>query len=277
MAGNAYKDIMKMVNAKAKATTTGEEFVADIERYMQISKAPYTPGLTVKPSMLGGCFRQQFFVLNGVEQDPGKLQQPSMISIQESGTDRHERIQNYCQDAAHFNLPIIWVDPVEEVAKANLKGIHTEIVRRDGNELLCYNKDYNLRFKCDGIIIYKGVKMILEIKTEEHFKFTSRVCADPKHAYQGRCYSMCFGINQVMFLYENRNYTTRKAYQVEITDSEITDVKQRITNLLDYQTKQLVPPKEKDKCVYCDYKQECKKYGMDNPPFVPKDPSKKMF
>jgi CRISPR/Cas system-associated exonuclease Cas4 (RecB family) len=259
--GNPYKDIIKMVNKNSTPKSMGEQFASDIDRYFQLSKEVYMPSKSVKPSGLGGCLREQFFILMGVERDPGKLEDPSMVTIQQSGNDRHSRLQFACQDAVNYNLPIIWLDPEEEVAKAQQKGINTVIKRRDGNELLCHNADYKMNFKCDGIILYKDIKMILEVKTEDHFKWSARVCADPKHEYQAISYSLLFGINNIMFLYENRNYTTRKGYHVSVTDEQRDEVKNRIFTVLDYEKRLIVPPKSKDKCTYCTYKQKCKKYG----------------
>lgn len=266
MAGNAYGDILKMIKEAEKAKTPGEEFVADLNRYIQLSKPKHTPSKTIKPSSLGGCFREQWLMLQGAEQDVGKLEKPEDITIQQSGNDRHNRLQNSCQDAHNFNIPIVWCDPVEEAQRAYNMGIRTIIKRRDGNELLCYNEDYHCNFKCDGIIKYKDVKYILEIKTEEYYKFNTRIAPEPKHEFQAALYCLCFGIERVMFLYEDRNLTFRKGYAITVSEEFKNTVKQRIIHLLSYDKAKIVPPKEKDKCTYCHYKQACKKYG-DTPAY----------
>jgi CRISPR/Cas system-associated exonuclease Cas4 (RecB family) len=140
-------------------------------------------------------------------------------------------------------------------------GIRTIIKRRDVNELLCYNEDYRCSFKCDGIIKYKSVKHILEIKTEEYYKFNTRIRPEVKHEYQAVLYCLCFGIDRVMFLYEDRNLTFRKAYQVIVPQTQMDEAKDRITLILAYADSKTTPPKEKDKCTYCNYKQACKKVG----------------
>lgn len=265
---NVYKDIIKLINTSNTPKSLGEQFVADVNRYFQLSKEVYTPSKTIKPSSLGGCLREQFFILMGVERDPGKLEDPNMVTIQQSGNDRHNRLQNACQDAKNYHLPIVWLDPEKEVAMANQLGIRTRIKRRDGNELLCYNEDYHMNFKCDGIIKYQNIKMILEIKTEEHFKWLARVCADPKHEYQAISYSLCFGIDNVMFLYENRNLTNRKAYHVSVNEEQKKQVSDRVKTLLQYKNNLIVPEKNKNKCTYCNYKQACRKTGDGEPKWV---------
>lgn len=265
MAGNPYKDLLKTIQAAEKAKTVGEQFVADLNRYIQLSNEVYIPSKTVKPSGLGGCMREQWLILNGADMDVGILEKPEDITIQQSGIDRHNRLQNACQDAHNYGIDIIWVDPEEEISRINTMGINTIIKRRDGNEVLCYNADYRASFKCDGIIIYKGLKYILEIKTEEYGKFNCRVAPEPKHEYQAAMYCLCFGIDRVMFLYEDRNLTFRKAYEVKVTEEFKNTVKERIEHIILYSDKKQVPPKEKTKCSYCKYKQACKKYGETRP------------
>jgi CRISPR/Cas system-associated exonuclease Cas4 (RecB family) len=187
----------------------------------------------------------------GTEQDPGKLEDPNMITIQQSGNNRHHDLQYACQDAANYSVPIVWLDPEEEVKRAQAIGINTIIKRRDGYELLCYNSDYNLNFKCDGIIMYKNIRMILEIKTEALNKWEARVAAEPKHKFQAYAYALCLGIYNVMFLYEDRNFTRRKAYHINITEQELAPIKERVEIVMGYKNKNEVPPKEKDKCIYC--------------------------
>ena len=260
MARNPYKDLLKTINSLEKAKTVGEQFVADLNRSIQLSKEKHTPSKTIKPSGLGGCLRQQYLILQGAEIDVGVLEPAENITIQQSGNDRHNRLQNACQEAHNYGVDIIWCDPEEIVKLAQQKGINTTIKRRDGNELLCHNSDYNTNFKCDGIIIYKGIKYILEIKTEEYGKFNCRVAPEPMHEFQGGMYAICLGIDRVMYLYEERNLTFRKAYEVIITDKIKKEVMDRIKITQLYSDKGKVPPKEK-KCTYCHYKQECKKLG----------------
>lgn len=261
MASNPYRDLLKTIQATEKAKTVGEHFVADINRYFQVSKEVYVPSQTIKPSSLGGCFREQYFILRGAERDVGKLEPAENITIQCSGNDAHNRLQNACQDAKRFGIDIIWCDPEEEANRASRCGINTTIKRRDGNELLCHNSDYNTNFKCDGIIIYKDIKYILEIKTEEYYKFNCRISPEPKHVFQAGLYCLCFGIDRVMFLYEDRNLTFRKGFEIEIKEDYKEVLKSRIQHILGYNSLEKVPPKEKDKCTYCSYKQSCKKTG----------------
>jgi len=258
---NAYSDILKMIKDVEAAKTPGEEFVVDLNRYIQLSQPKYTPSRSIKPSSLGGCFREQWFMLQGADQDVGALADPGLIGMGQHGNDRHNHLQNACQDAKNYNIPIIWCDPEDEVKRAQSMGIHTVIKRRDGNELLCHNSDYNCNFKCDGIIIYKGIKYILEIKTEDYFKFISRIAPVDKHEFQAAMYCICFGIDRTMFLYEDRNYLVKKGFVSVVPETFRSEVDSRTKHILLYNGTNTVPPKEKGKCTYCRYKQRCKLLG----------------
>lgn len=263
MSYNPYKDIIKLINSQAKAKSIEERFLADVNKVIQLnkSKQEYVPSKTLKPSSLGACMRMQWFMLTGVEPDAGKLDPPELIGITESGSDRHKRIQQVIMMAKDFGVNIQWLDPVEEVKKANAMGINTVVKYIDGYEVLCYNSDYELNFKCDGIIIYDSKKMILEIKTEDTNKFAKRNTIEPIHQYQAVAYSLALGIPNIMFLYEDRNYCFKKAYFYTVSDEMRNEVKKRIKQVLEYRDKNIVPPKEKNKCRYCNYKQACKKLG----------------
>ena len=49
---------------------------------------------------------------------------------------------------------------------------------------------------------YHDRKYIIEIKTETSMKFNKRFEPDPKHLLQAACYSICLGVDEVIFLYE---------------------------------------------------------------------------
>lgn len=258
---DAYKDLFSFIKKTEESQTIESQFLNDLDRTIQFSNHSHVPSKSIKPSALGGCYRHQWFMLTGAEADPSNIERAENITIAESGRDRHSRLQAYIMSAQSLGIPIEWLDPEEEIRKIQTIGINTSVKRRDGNEVLCWNEDYQVSFKCDGIIRYRGIKMILEIKTEDHFKWIQRFSPAPAHKLQAVLYSICLGIDTVLFLYENRNYTTRKAYKVTITDAYKDQAIQRINHLLAYQRANIVPPEEKGKCIYCRYKRICKATG----------------
>ncbi len=141
-----------------------------------------------------------------------------------------------------------------------------EVVRQDGFETLIYHKSLNMRFKCDGIIRYKGQYFILEIKTESIYKWQNRQGIAEEHIAQGTSYATAFGVNKVMFLYENRDMCGKKAYILEVTNDMKMDLVIGKIEEADYYVKRLVPPPKpedlpRNTCTYCPYKTECRKAG----------------
>jgi CRISPR/Cas system-associated exonuclease Cas4 (RecB family) len=118
-----------------------------------------------------------------------------------------------------------------------------------------------MSFLCDGIIKYRGHYYILEIKTEASFKFNERKGVDPSHYHQATAYSIAFGINDVLFLYECRDNCSKKAFMLHVTD----DMKQELLSYIEecdsYIKKLKVPPipenVPKKACSYCNYKGRC--------------------
>ena len=114
---------------------------------------------------------------------------------------------------------------------------------------------------CDGIIKYNNHYYILELKTENSYKFVNRKGVDPSHYNQGTAYSLAFGLPEVIFIYINRDIFDMKAYLFNVTD----DMKQTLIGKIeecDSYVKQLkVPPMPADAgnklCTYCAYRSRC--------------------
>lgn len=62
----------------------------------------------------------------------------------------------------------VWVKPSDWIKQNKLD--YLEVKDEGEFETLLYDTRYNIRFKCDGIIRYKGTYYILEIKTETERK-----------------------------------------------------------------------------------------------------------
>ena len=122
-----------------------------------------------------------------------------------------------------------------------------------------------MSFLCDGIIKYKNHYYILEIKTESSNKFFQRKGVDPSHYQQATAYSLAFGINEVIFLYENRDTLDKKAFLFPVTDEMRMDLIGYIEECDSYLKKLKVPPKPenvaKKTCSYCNYANQCRKDG----------------
>lgn len=259
---NLYGDLLKTLNI---STTEQEDvakcFVKDLERTISLQAPRREPSRTIKPSGVGGCLREQVFVLNG-ETPSSKLDTAQSIGITDIGTFRHDTLQKAIINSKENTIK--WLDVEEHVKSLSARNIHTIVKERKGNEVKCYNEDYNISFMCDGLIEYKGKMYILEIKTEEVNKHNSRFTAEPKHQLQACLYCLCLGVDDVMFLYEDRNLCHKKAFEYHVTPEDKLEMINRVKLILAYSKAKMYPPIE-SKCTYCKYKDPCKKVGGTYP------------
>lgn len=251
-----YNKLSKMV-ANAKKNCVAQDFLDELNYCIELeNKSTYIPSKSFKPSGISGCKRALYYELKGVQPDEDQ-KTTELTGICESGTDRHESIQSYVMRMQENGLNCEWLDVGEYVRKNN---IDAEVVSQNGNETKLFSKKYNMRFLCDGLIRYKGELYILEIKTEASNKFMQHDRPWPDHIQQATCYSMVLEVPKVIFLYENRDICSKKAFLVEVTDLMIKRVEGIINEVNRFVSNNELPPKE-NKCKYCKYRTQCARDG----------------
>jgi len=141
-----------------------------------------------------------------------------------------------------------------------------EVKSKSGMETKVYNKKYNMSFMTDGIIRYKGKYYILEFKTETADKFYNRTYVDESHYNQATCYSLNFGLDDVLFIYENRNTLDLKSYIFNVSEEMRINLIDKITVVLVSAESKRIPPKPidvlKKTCSYCAYRNKCEQIGQ---------------
>lgn len=255
----ALSNIARMVRRKTQINPA-DKFLNEFIRTIQANQREGLPSKTYKPSSMGGCSRSIYYELTGAPTD-GVPDDYTLMGICESGTSRHETLQNYVMQMKEQGFEWEWVDPAEYVASKELP--HMEVVERSGNEVKFYNDLYNMRFLCDGIVKLKDKYFILEFKTESCYKFDKHDDAWKAHKMQATCYSLCFGIDDVIFIYENRNVCTKKSFLVTVTEEMKDEVEEKIAEIDMAIDEGYVPEKEESasECQYCDYKRQCRQDG----------------
>ena len=257
-------NLLNLVDAAKEELPIERQFLNDltatIERHNE--KTHRAPSQTYKPSSLH-CIRNMYYQVTGV-QGKADRETAELIGICESGTDRHERIQDYVALMKDYNIECEYVDVGEYVKSRQAEGLLTDldIVSKQGNETKLYNKKLNMSFLCDGIIRYKRKYYILEIKTENSNKFWDRKDVNPDHILQGTAYALNFGIQDVLFLYECRDNCSKKAYMLHVTEKMMSDLFAKIVECDDYVAQFKCPPIPEDlskkACAYCPYAENCK-------------------
>lgn len=269
MARNSLKNIFNLIDTAKAELPVEQSFLNDLKRSIELTdEKNYAPGSkTYKPSGMN-CIRQSYYLITGAEED--ELNSSSnLIGICESGSDRHERIQQAVIDMWSNNIDCDYVNVADFVETRELTE-YLDIVKRPDfakhdYETKLYHKTLNMSFLCDGIIKYMNHYYILEIKTESSSKFFNRKGVDPSHYHQAIAYSIAFGINDVIFLYECRDNCDKRAFLFHVTD----DMKQELLSYIEecdsYIKKLKTPPKPEDvakkTCGYCHYRGRCNKDG----------------
>lgn len=262
------KNLIKIVN---KATTTmmpEQSFLQDLKRSIELTDMKNrTPGSkTYKPSSMH-CIRQMAYIVLGKPADEAGSSYMG-IGICASGSDTHLRIQKAVLDMKSNGMDCEYVNVAEYVKSRNLD--YLQITKEPNFELgeyetKLYHKDLNMSFLCDGVIKYLGKYYILELKTESANKFYSRANVNPDHYNQGTAYSVALGIDDVIFVYINRDTSDMKSYMFTPTDEMKQNLVGMITNCDEYVKKLKIPPKpmniDKRTCEYCGFKTQCRKDG----------------
>lgn len=263
MARNSLKSVSRLIDIANTDIPIAEQFRTDLCRSMEITseKSSGLPSKTFKPSSMT-CKRGCYYQIMGVQPDESKSTY-TMIGICDSGSDIHVRTQTAVMQMKDNGMDCEWVD-VENFVKS--RGLdYLEIRSKTNTETKLYDTRYNISFMCDGIIRYKGKYYILEIKTETSGKWYSRDGVNPKHYNQAISYSNSLQLDDVLFLYIDRDMTNKKAYMYHVTDEMRASLVDFIEDTNKYVAMQVVPPKPEDagrsKCNYCAYISQCKKDG----------------
>ncbi len=261
MARDSLKSVMRLIDATAKELPPEQAFLADLKKSIEVDdlNGHRKPSQTYKPSGMN-CIRSMYYQVVGKDV-PASTNGYMMIGICNSGTDIHVRIQDYIENMKKNGIDCEYIDVADFIKIRGLNDL--EVKEKCGMETKLYHKKLNMSFMTDGIIKYKGKYYILEIKTEASFKWQSRTNVDTKHHNQGTAYSIAFGLDDVIFLYINRDVLDMKAYMFHVTD----DMKQNLIGKIDdcdgYVKRQVTPPKPTDLprnvCQYCGYKSICDK------------------
>lgn len=236
---------------------TGIIYHTNDQNYYIVEYSDGKPSRRYKPSSLH-CLRQMYYQLTEAELDKQTSKTGEFLSICESGTDRHKRIQNVLCHMRKYGIDCDYLD-VEQYVKEN--NLPLEVVSKNEYETKVYDPANNIIFLCDGILKYKGKLFVFECKTESSFKAMNRSFVDDSHKYQAYTYAFEFGIDDVLFLYENRDLCIKKSFILHVTDENKKFIIDRVKDCDKYVEMKVVPPKqEADKkiCQYCDYKTQCK-------------------
>lgn len=237
------------------------------EMDMKCGKKPST---SYTPSGMN-CIRNMWYKRRGVVMDKEPMLY-SDISAADTGTRRHEAIQEVLQYMTDNNSRFLYIDVETYVKKRQEQGrcLQLVVTGKQGAETSLWDRDRNVKFRCDGIIYDKLTKQfyLFEFKNQISFKAAGKQCVDKAHHCQVICYCMELDLEQAFVTYENRDELT--LYVPEIFKVSEYD-KQMIKDKLDeceYKARHGIVPARPTNlsasdCRYCRYKSQCKQDGKD--------------
>lgn len=211
------------------------------------------------------CNRKSWFRLRGVQPDIAKTDTALNFSA-DIGTACHRIIQtNLSQLLGDDWIPVN--EYIDQLVGENRFPYDYSIKdSEDSLEYLITIFDPPLKFACDGLIRWNNKLYLLEIKTSEFSSWNEMTDPKSQHIDQVKCYSTILDLDNVLFLYQDRQYGGLKCYELHITDSDKADVLQRFQYVQDMVEKNLAPealPKGDPWCTpaMCQYYNKCTEYG----------------
>ena len=193
--------LIKVAQGKNASNVSFEDsFLKEYEeavRKKELEERQVAPSDYIRPSSMYGCERMIFFQrihsgsLNGEQSDV------PLIEICQSGTDRHLDIQHIVERMEGVEC----LDLEEVVKEANQRGIKTEFVgwNEDHTEARCKNDELSIYFQPDGVIRFMGKEVILEVKTESTYQFSTAMSL--RRIIGGRLQVMVWGWELIMFCF----------------------------------------------------------------------------
>lgn len=242
----------------------------DLDKMKNFERLP--EGLiSFSPSSASACGRGLVFKANKEEKDE-VLRYPYQRRWTRNSSAVHEAVQRdllYCEKV--LKNPIFTVERLESGLPAWEQNIKTaKVIEHNGVKFV-------LNGMCDGILNYTpdGSKVLFEFKTKSTTIGTVGTYklkgVQEEHRIQAVAYSILFGVDEVVFMYESvaKDGWTKGAeakvdfrtFYVKITEEDRKNLLDRLSEIAsDYYANKL-PEKESEKCFFCVYKEACERVG----------------
>lgn len=225
----------------------------------------HAPSRFYSPSGLN-CIRQMYFKRTGAMQDtiPDNY---GDITMADTGTRRHEAIQQVLIWMTKHNSRFLYIDVAEYVKQKQARGHLNNLVVTGtyGAETQLLDKFRNIQFRVDGIIYDRNTHKfyLFEFKNQISFKAAGKKHVDLAHHNQVITYCALLGLDQALVVYENRDSGELYCPEVFQVDEY---AKHRLMSRID-ECEQFVKsstcPSKPDnisaaECRWCRYKKACK-------------------
>lgn len=214
---------------------------------------------TFAPSMFR-CDRVNWFRLRGTQPDVIQVPDKALDFTAKIGTACHHIIQSRLSEY----LGADWLDVAEWLETHRPSSTYT--VEKSGYETLVEFQDPPVRFACDGLIRFNGKVYLLEIKSSEYTSFDNLTGPKEKHIDQVKCYASLLNVQDVLFMYIDRQYGGVKCFEMHINELQMKQVRDRMARVMELVEANIAPdglPKGDPDCSsnMCPYFKVCKQWG----------------
>lgn len=296
--------LARLIAETTKKSSPADKLKVSLFKSLRESNPPRKPKVDMfSPSSMNKCEREIYYRIHATQPDPD-LRPPSLAgrinSILQNGNDRHERLQERMAALKEEGHDIEWVDvaqyvkerpelgtieippvlgdfgeeDIENPTEKELKKLaRKQKEYAEGYETKLYNEEIAARFLCDGVLKMDGKYYIAEIKTMNMRKWGTCLKAQKPladHLEQAACYSIALGIDDIIYIYENRDSLDLLLFSHRVTAYQKEELIKKIRRVQKYKELQKLPPQTLDvktKCTYCDYKSRCTNSGLTRPLF----------
>lgn len=216
------------------------------------------PHKTFAPSQMK-CDRLSFFRLRGAEPDKDS----NLSTVSKFQAELGECIHLMVQKRLKDNLGSQWINVSDYL---EYRGILDKFIvtKKSDYETFLECLDPPVRFACDGILKIGDKYYLLEIKTCESNSLRKLGEPKPQHVDQVTAYSMLLEIDDVIFLYVDRQFGDFKVFEYNVSSLSKLNLKSRVEYVINSVSANVAPsrlPSGDIFCSYCKYKSRCKEWG----------------
>lgn len=205
------------------------------------------------------CARKCWFRLQGSDPDFVSVPDITLNHTAEVGTSRHLIIQKNLSSM----LKDDWID-VSDYLESIPDYPFDFTITKSGMESQVAICNPPVRFACDGIIRLNNKIYLLEIKTTEYSSWEQLTQPKAVHLDQIKLYGALLHITDVIMLYEDRQYGNLKCYEVNLKQSDIYYVLDRLRYIQEMVDHNLAPDRLDAgdyMCKNCEYQKKCSEWG----------------
>lgn len=227
-----------------------------------ISESKELPHRTFAPSAFR-CNRRSWFRLRGVEPDTVTVPDTVLNFSAEIGTACHRMIQSNLKAM----LKDDWIDVMSYIYNFSKTDTFYTCTHDESQlETLVITDNPPVRFACDGLIRLHDKLYLIEIKSSEYASWNELTDPKPQHIDQVKCYCTLLNLDNVLFIYVDRQYGGLKCFEIHVSDTDKAQIRSQFKYVQDMVDKNLAPeglPVGDSWCQanYCPYYRKCKEYG----------------